>query len=237
MTKLGLVMAAVAIGCGGAKKPVAEGPPPGESHVTDADAVAVAAAEPVDAGAPEPPPPPPIDAGPPPPPYTFSLENPEATDVTFAIDKGWQPVIFAYTGKPPKAKSVLLFPTFCTESCEADPKAMCPICREPVEPKDRQKHEKAETKREVAPAGGKFELAWDGKVFAYEKAPKEARGKKRKCQCWRKVDPPADTYTIKACGLRPAEKVGGGSRFVCAETQVALPAPTTPTTISLKFPK
>jgi hypothetical protein len=154
----------------------------------------------------------------------------------FAIDKGWQPVLFAYSGKPPKAKSVLLFPTYCTESCDAAPDAMCPICKEPEKPKDRQKAEKLETKREIAPAGGSVKVEWDGKVFAYEKAPKEARGKKKRCQCWRKVDPPPETYTVKACGLRPSTKAGEPSTPMCAETQIALPAAETPTVVKLTFP-
>lgn len=179
------------------------------------------------------------DAGPPPPPpspYTIELKNDGATDLVFAIDKGWQTAIFAYTGKPPKARSALLFPTYCTESCDATADMMCPVCKEPEKPKDRQKADLLETKRETAPAGGSFKLDWDGKVFVYEKAPSDARKKKKKCECWRKVDPAPDTYTIKACGLRPSAKPGEPSRPVCAETQVALPAPTTPTTITLTFP-
>ena len=152
-------------------------------------------------------------------PLGFRLKNAGKDDLVFAIDKGWQPVIFAYSGKPPKAKPALLFPTACTASCEAAPLDMCPVCRESTDPKVRKKQEKEETKREVTAPGKAVEVPWDGKVFAYEKAT----GKKH-CKCWRKVDPAADSYTVKACGLRPAKEAGATSRIVCAETQVTLPA-------------
>jgi hypothetical protein len=180
------------------------------------------------------------DAGPPPPPpspFVIELKNEGSTDVIFPIDKGWQSVIFAYSGKPPKAKSVLLFPTYCTESCDAAADLMCPVCKEPEKPKDRQKAEKEETKRETAPAGGSFTVDWDGKVYAYEKAPAAARGKKKKCECWRKVDPAPETYTVKACGLRPSVKPGEPSKPVCAETQLVLPQAAPTTTVTLTFAK
>jgi len=166
-------------------------------------------------------------------PFTFALENAGDDDLVFAIDKGWQPVLFAYTGKPPKARSILLFPTACTESCDIDPDEMCPVCRESSDPKTRKREEKEETRRETAAAGAKVSVPWDGKVFVYEKAPPEAG--RKKCQCWRKVDPPPDTYTIKACGLRPAKRAGSASRAVCAEAAVTLPA--TDPTITLSFGK
>lgn len=237
-----LLVAAVA--CGGSKKSADE-PSAGETHaggVIEGEPTPVAGDVVQAQGTPttEIPTQQPPDAGLPAVPqlpYAIELRNSGETDVVFAIDKGWQPVIFAYTGKSPKAKSALLFPTYCTESCETATELMCPVCKEPELPKDRQKAEKLETKREVAPAGSSFKLDWDGKIYAYEKAPPEARAKKKKCQCWRKVDPPADTYTIKACGLRPSPKPGESSRPVCVESQVQLPAATVPSTITLDFAK
>ena len=148
-------------------------------------------------------------------PVTFELKNEGAGDLVFALDKGWQPVLFAFSGKPPKAKAVMLFPTWCTESCDLAPDAVCPVCKIP----EKKKEEAEETKREIAPAGGTVKVEWDGQVYGYEKT----KGAKRKCKCWRKVAPPAETYTVKACGLRPSKEIGKPSRPVCAEGQLVLP--------------
>jgi hypothetical protein len=168
-------------------------------------------------------------------PVSFVLSNAGTGDLVFAIDKGWQPVVFAYRGQPPKATSVLLFATACTESCESDPAAMCPVCSKKTDDiKEIRRQEEAETRRAIAPAGGSVTVPWDGQVFVYEKAP--AAAKKKKCQCWRKVDPPGAEYTVKACGLRPSTEPGQPSRPVCAQTRVTLPLAQTPQTISLSFP-
>ncbi len=75
--------------------PVEEEPP-----LEDVDAAPMADGAPVDA--------PVADAMPDaaPPAVSFVLENHGKTDLSFAVDKGWQPVLFAYSGKPPKAKSM-----------------------------------------------------------------------------------------------------------------------------------
>jgi hypothetical protein len=248
MVIVGAAAVCVAVACGGSKpKPAEE--PPGTSHegggpeVTGELGVGPGPGGPGGAAAPDagvggaraiPAPLP--DAGPPPPPYTFEINNTGASELHFALDKGWQTALFAYTGKPPKAKSVLLFPTWCTESCDADVGAMCPVCKEPKEPKDIKKWEKAETKREVVAAGGTFKLEWDGKVYVYEKAPKEAAKKKKSCQCWRKVDAAPETYTVKACGLRPDRTAGKSSTPMCAESQMTVPGPSPATTVRLDFP-
>ncbi len=248
MVRISMVGVAVfAAACGGSK-PQPAGPEPGTEHAEGdseggGDAVgggggggAAASADAGVAAGGRIVTPPPADAGPPPSPYTFEIQNTSATtDLVFALDKGWQTALFAFSGKPPKAKSVLLFPTWCTESCDAAEGAMCPVCKEPKEPKDIKKWEKAETKREIVAAGATFKLDWDGKVYEYEKAPKAAAKKKKSCKCWRKVDPPAETYTVRACGLRPQKEAGKSSTPVCADTQVTLPG-TTPTTITLTFP-
>jgi hypothetical protein len=172
------------------------------------------------------------DAAPPPPPrspVTFVIKNDGKTDLTFALDKGWGASLFAYTGKPPKATSIQVFPKYCTGSCDLPPGnaegESCPICKEAEDPKERQKEEKAETKREIVAPGATFELGWDGQAVVYEKAAKEIRGKNKKCECWRPAPPPAGTYTIKACGLRTASEVGKTSKFDCVETTVDLPVP------------
>jgi hypothetical protein len=229
---LAVLAASVAIGCGGPKSPPER--PPGDTHVVAVGATVDAGVAAPDAALPDAGPPP-IDAGPPPPPYAFELKNEGDRELQFPIDKGWQPVLFAWTGKKPKAVPYLLFEKPCTGACDAaTPEEICPVCKEAEKPRDRQKEEKAETKREIAPAGGSVTVPWDGKVFVYEKAPKEL--KKKKCECWRKADPPAETFTIKACGFRPGAKAGQASTPVCAEAEVALPG-ITPTTITLVFPK
>src|SRR6266545_4372253 len=52
------------------------------------------------------------DAAPPRAPVVFLIKNEGKTDLTFALDKGWGGSIFAYSGKPPKAKTVLVFPRY-----------------------------------------------------------------------------------------------------------------------------
>lgn len=150
----------------------------------------------------------------------FELKNSGADDLVFAVDKGWQPVIFAYSGQPPTAKSVLLFPTACTTACDAAEGERCPRCDAETDPVKVKQKERAETKREVAPANGSVNVPWDGKILVYEKT----KSGKRKCKCWKKSEPPAGEYTVKACGLRPSREAGKHSTPVCAEKRVTLPA-------------
>lgn len=165
--------------------------------------------------------------------FYFELQNGGPGDLVFAVDKGWQPVLFAYTGKPPKAKSVLLFPMGCTGACDAaTPEEVCPVCKVEEDHKKRKQQEKDETKREIAPPGGSVKVPWDGQVLVYEKT----KAGKRKCKCWKKAPIPAETYTIKACGLRPSTEAGTPSAPQCAEAQVALPAAPDQRSIVLTFP-
>jgi len=157
---------------------------------------------------------------------TIELKNDGDGDLMFSTTKGWQSLVFAYTGKPPKAKSVMLFEAYCTASCDAGD-AVCPVCPAPK----NKKEELAMAKSETAAVGGSIKVPWDGKVFVYDKAPG-----KHHCKCWKKVDPPPDTYTIKACGLRPSKEPGKPSKPVCSETQAALGGPA-PATITISFPK
>ena len=226
-----LVLAA----CGGSSSqtpgtPGTPGSAPGESQATPpSSAVAAPDVAPPAPGEPATTPLPPRPEEPsrqpaPPPGTTIELKNDAETDLMFSTTKGWQPVIFAYTGKPPKAKSVMLFPSACTASC--DDAQTCPTCPPPK----NKKEELAMAKAETAAAGGSVRVPWDGKVFAYEKAPKKP------CKCWKKIDPPADTYTIKACGLRPSREPGKPSKPVCTETQATLGG-ALPATITLSFSK
>lgn len=143
----------------------------------------------------------------------FELKNDGDGDLVFTTTKGWQPVLFAYTGKPPKAKTVFLFETACTAACDAGDN-VCPVCPAPK----NKKEEVAMAKKETAASGKSLRVPWDQKVVAYQKAP---GGKK--CKCFTKADPTPDSYTIKACGLRASKVAGKPSKAVCTETTVALP--------------
>lgn len=233
----GVIVAAL-VGCGGTKgKP--EEPTLGTTHAPPVEEDDPAAAAPATQGEPGEEPEPPDAEMPVPPepqvPVRFELKNEGKGELVFALDKGWTAAIFAYSGKPPKARSVLLYPKWCTETCDAQGDAVCPTCKIEEDPKKRQQQEEEETRREVVAGGATFVLDWDGQVFQYEPAPSAARKKKKKCECWRKVPPPAETYTIKACGLRMASGAGRTSKMQCAEAQVVLPAPAG-TVVTLAFP-
>src|SRR5882757_8013960 len=135
---------ALAAGCGGGgKKDTSE---PGGSHETPAGggepgSTPAGGTEAADAGpgaalAP--------DAAPPRAPIVFVIKNEGKTDLTFALDKGWGGSIFAYSGKPPNAKPVLVFPRYCTAACDGSGEGgvICPTCKEAEDPKERQKEEK-----------------------------------------------------------------------------------------------
>lgn len=236
MSRASLAFLVIVAACGGGQ---AQTPPavPGETH-TPSSTPAVTAPDMAPTAPGETTAPPPTTPTPPeqpqirppvPPPVagtTIELKNDGEGDLMFSTTKGWQSLVFAYTGKPPKAKSVMLFEGYCTASCDSGD-GVCPVCPEPK----NKKEELAMAKSETAAAGGSIKVPWDGKVFVYEKAPG-----KHHCKCWHKVDPPADTYTIKACGLRPSKEPGKPSKPVCSETQAALGG-ATPATITISFPK
>jgi hypothetical protein len=223
MKKLAFV-AAVAIACGGSQKPeVAAEPAPGELHAQTPPAEP---APPVTPPASEPAPPAPGPVAPPAGGPFIELRNEADLPLNFGVTKGWGPVVFAYTGKPPKAKAVILFESACTASCDSPPDAVCPDC---PEPKDK-KEEQAMARTQTVEPGTSFQVPWDGKVRVYEKVA----GKR--CKCFTTMEPPADSYTIKACGLRPPKQPGKPSRPVCAETVVTL-GPGQPPPIVLSFPK
>jgi hypothetical protein len=229
MHRNSLAFVAVLAACGGGASETKPTPPPGETHAPPAPAAPDVAPgetrrppeaqEPAGIRAPLPLPKP---EG-----KTIELRNEGDGELLFATTKGWQPVIFAYTGKPPKAKPILLFESFCTASCSAPDADVCPTCKEPK----NKKEELAMAKYETAPAGGSVKVPWDGKMFVYQKA-----SGKHKCKCWTKSDPPADTYTVKACGLRPSKEAGKPSKPTCAETQVVL-GEGSADTITLSFTK
>lgn len=147
---------------------------------------------------------------------TFVLKNSHDVELAFNMDYGWQPNLFAYTGKPPRAKSILMFPKFCTESCEASADERCPVCEQPEKASDVL----AAQKMEKVPPGEELEVPWDGQVFVYEKT----KARKARCECHRTEPAPEGTYTVKACGLRLTTTAEERSRLQCVEGEMTLPS-------------
>ena len=169
-----------------------------------------------------------VDAGPPPPAVTFAVTNDGDEDLVFSLDKGWQPVIFAFSGKPPKAVPLTMFATAYTASCDAEEADRCP--KAPPRPEKNRDEAKAEKRETVAP-GGKLAVPWDAQALVYEKT--KAGG--RKCECYRPAPSPPGDYTVRACGLRRTE---GKSKLQCIDAAMTLPsADGKPLTVELHFPK
>ena len=146
---------------------------------------------------------------------TFRLKNTHSDDLVLSLDKGWQPVISAYSGKPPNAKPILMFPTHCTGACNAGDDERCPVCKAPENVKDI----KAAEKREVVAAGKTLDVPWDGKVYVYEGT--KASG--RSCECFKREKVPAETYTIRACGFRITKSASKSTRLQCVKAEATFP--------------
>lgn len=157
---------------------------------------------------------------------TFELHNAHTNDLAFAIDKGWSLAISGYSGQPPKATPIILFPMHCTASCEVTKTDGCPVCAKPEKAAD----ERAAEVREVVAAGATFELPWDGEIHVYEKT----RVKGTRCDCFTKKAIEPGTYTLRACGLRITTSAKATSKFQCVTNEVTLP-PTEPTRIRFEF--
>lgn len=165
----------------------------------------------------------------PPPAVTFVLRNSDTAELAFNMDFGWQPNLFAYTGKPPRAKSILMFPKFCTAACDLEQAERCPVCEQP----ERAKDVLAAQKMEKVAAGQELEVPWDGQMFVYEKT----RGRKKtRCECHRTEAAPPGTYTVKACGLRLTQSAEERSKLQCVEGQMTLPSDE-PQRVELDFGK
>jgi hypothetical protein len=220
--RVALVAAAVAmLGCGGKSKDKgleSPGDSPGdEPAVSDGADAGTAEAAPVEPEVPEAPKAP----------VTFVLRNDGTDDLLFSIDKGWQPLLFAFTGKPPKAKAIIMFPKANSASCEAPDEERCPVA--PPAP-EKAKDVIAAEKREIVAAGQTLEVPWDAAAFAYEKT----KVGKKKCECYRAAPAEPATYSVRACGLR---KVGDKTKVQCADGEMTLPSPDgAPMTVELSFP-
>lgn len=162
---------------------------------------------------------------------TFVLKNSANTPLSLNMDKGWQAVIFSYSGTPPNAKSMLMFPTHCTASCDAAKADRCPYCPAPKRARDI----KAAEKHDDVVAGDTREVPWKMMAFDNEKTRGTKNGKKNaQCQCYREVEPEPGTYTIKACGLRKTANAKQRSVYQCVEAQLTLPV-TEATRVELDF--
>src|SRR5262245_25876930 len=138
--KLRIMCLLAAAACGGGKPPVNE-PAPGEKHETTPPATPLP-----DGGVGQPAPPvsvtptAPTVEGP-----VIELKNEGPTPLSFLVTKGWGVAVFAYTGKPPKAKPVTLFESACSASCDSPEDAVCPVCPEPKDKKEEQAMARTET--------------------------------------------------------------------------------------------
>jgi hypothetical protein len=213
------VIALVALGCGGGKKESGE---PGEAHAggpTAGDGTGAAGGVASDGGPIEAGP----DAGPPPPPaaVTFVLKNGGAEELALNLDRGWGGVLQAWAGTRGKdARAILMYPSFCTASCDAPETDRCPVCTQPEKVADIRLAQKLER---IAP-GASLEVPWDGNVYGNEKTRFKLEGKTKRCKCWRAVPVEPATYTVRACGLRLTTTVEQSSRLDCAEGQMTVPA-------------
>ena len=133
-----------------------------------------------------------------PPLVTFKLKNSAQEDLVFSLDRGWQPVIFAFSGEPPNAMAIVMFAKFCTAACDAADENICPYCPQP----ERVKDIRAAEKRELVAPGASLEVPWDGQVHVYEKASGVQEGTPVTCECYKKAPVPPETYKVRACGLR-----------------------------------
>jgi len=167
--------------------------------------------------------------------YIIELKNAGTTDLTLSIDKGWAFTVFAVPSKDRKL-SPWLFPKFCTASCSAEPKDLCPICE--VEEENVIKRKKAEIagiKEVVVPPGKSHTLPWNGKLYVYEKTSTTVGRRKRSCDCYQEIDAPPGTYTVQGLGRRPPAKVGKAPIISKPTAEVVLPMKEMPGKITLVF--
>ncbi len=220
------LLAIALLACGGSGKP--ESGNPGSKHSSGTGDSDVDIDTPVNSTLPA------ADAGAavssePSSPVTFVLKNSGDESLFINMDKGFGAVIRAYSGKPPNAKAILMFPTHCTASCESAPEDVCPVCEEPKRAKDIKA---AENHDEVAP-GDSRRVEWDAMAFSYKKT-RGANGKR--CRCHEPVEPPPEDYTIQACGLRKTKVAKQASKYQCVTATLTLPV-TDPVVVELDFGK
>lgn len=163
---------------------------------------------------------------------TFRLKNTYSEDLSFSIEKGWQHLVFAYSGTPPNAKSIVMFPKHCTASCDVSKEEVCPYCPEP----ETVKEIKAAEVHQVVKAGEFYDLPWDGQQLVYKKTKGTRNGRAARCECYESQDVPPETYTVQACGLRVTNSAKKSTKYQCAKGTMTFPM-TSPQVIELEFGK
>jgi hypothetical protein len=117
-------------------------------------------------------------------------------------------------------------------ACDAPEEERCPVCEEA----DTAKEQQANQKFEKIAASGTLNIPWDGKAIAMEKTKGKVDGKTRKCQCYKREDPPPGEWTVKLCGLRLTSQTGTNSQQQCVTGKVTLP-PEGQVQVELNFPQ
>jgi hypothetical protein len=175
----------------------------------------------------------PADAAPPPPLVTFELVNTGTSQLSFSMNKGWQPIIFAWSGQRGKnAKPIIMFPKHCTAACDALEDQRCPHCPGP----ETNKEARAMQQYVHVEPGQTHSVPWDGLVFGYEKGRGIWEGAPRTCECFRRAEPEPAEYTVWACGVRLTAAAGVSSRPQCIEAKMKLPVEDPPARIRFEFP-
>lgn len=227
-----LAIVGILLSCGGAQAPAQS--PPGDTHATGEGTVddldlpagmgeeSVSPEQPVDET---------VEAAPEPPPVTFRLVNLADEDLVFSVEKGWQTVFIAFSGQPPSAKPILMFPKHCTASCELAAEEVCPVCEAP----ETVKEVKAAEQHQVVASGGSMEVPWDGQVFVYEKTRGTRDGRTQRCECFRTEAVAPETYTVRACGLRLTKSASKSTRLQCVDATMTVPSEA-PQVVTLEFP-
>jgi hypothetical protein len=216
MKKTTCVLLLAAFGCGGGQKQTEDsiGQSTADPHRetgSDLDVEDAGAKRPVE---------PPVERRLPPSGIIFVMNNTHSDELVFNTDRGWGANILAFSGKPPKAVSIIPFAKYCTSACDASAEELCPFCPEPEKLKDIRESQHLE---HIA-AGASLEVPWDGKVRVYEKTRGVRDGKKRRCECYRVQDAVAGTYQVRACGLRLTKSAKERSQLQCVDATMALPA-------------
>jgi hypothetical protein len=243
-SNLVVIAALAALSCGGGKSGGGAVEPVGESHVGDdldvdepgkTDAGDPSASDTGDADGGDTAT---VDGGdgtaaPAGPPVTFRLKNNGDEELVLSMDRGLQPILSAYSGTPPNAKSILMYPTHCTAACDVAEDARCPHC-----PKPKKAVEERESElREVIAPGATLDFPWDGQIHVYEKTHGTRDGKAKSCNCFTRAPAPAGTYTVRACGLRITKSAKKRSKYQCPTSTMILPAESGAQVVEFDFAK
>ncbi|ACY16955.1 hypothetical protein [Haliangium ochraceum] len=162
---------------------------------------------------------------------TFRMVNTADEDLAFSVEKGWQTVFIAFSGKPPNAKPIVMFPKHCTASCALSAEEVCPVCAAP----ETVNEVKAAEERQIVAAGASLDVPWDGQIYVYEKTKGTRNGRKQSCECFETAEVPPETYTVRACGLRITKTAKSSTKLQCADASMTMPTDE-PQVVTFEFP-